>query len=182
MKKSSVIFLTVAGAAATSAAMFYILHRDKVTEIEKNKDFSEKVSDFVDDAKEKIEKTTDDVKEKFEDVVEDAQEVAEHTEEIISKVVSDLKASMDYKVPPYEISHETYILPVMDDVTWKKVSVFWNEEEDKFFGIYGDEYKPFIFGDDNLEAFKEDETKNVIYIRNENLKCDYAVYKGENNG
>lgn len=68
----------------------------------------------------------------------------------------------------------------MDD--WKKVSIFWDEHDQKFVGIYGDEYKPFVIGEENIDKFFADEDIKVMYIRNEMLNCDYAVYKGEENG
>lgn len=169
--------ITAIGAIGT---VIYILTHDKKTEVDTVKDTSDEpdkvgeiVEDLMDNAEDAIEDFVDDAEVK---IVEAREKVEEVTKDVVNRISRELAKSNDYNIPPYEISHDTYIQPMGE---WKKVSVFYDGE--KFHGIYGEEYKSFVLGDDNVDNFISSDAK-VMYIRNENLECDYAVYKGEDNG
>ena len=165
--------ITVAGAIG---AVIYILTHDKKAEAETvdNSLSCEEMDNHIAEVKEKVEDFVDDTEVK---IVEAREKVEEVTKDVVNRISRELARSNNYDIPPYEISHETYIQPMGE---WKKVSVFYDGE--KFHGIYGEEYKPFVLGDDNVDNFISSDEK-VMYIRNENLECDYAVYKGdEENG
>lgn len=187
--------ITVVGAIGT---VIYILTRDKKTEVETTKDTpdegvtyekimkklnihyepDENVGEIVEDLMDNAEDAIEDFVETAEVKVEEAKDkVEEVTKDVVNRISRELAKSNNYDIPPYEISHETYIQPMSDE--WKKVSVFYDGE--KFHGIYGEEYKPFVLGNDNVDNFISSDVK-VMYIRNENLECDYAVYKGEDDG
>lgn len=176
--------ITAIGAIGT---VIYILAHDKKTEVETVRDMKDDEERFADVGKQVVEDFTD-VADKVEDAIEDfvddaevkiveaREKVEEVTKDVVNRISRELARSNDYNIPPYEISHDTYIQPMGE---WKKVSVFYDGE--KFHGIYGEEYKSFVLGDDNVDNFISSDAK-VMYIRNENLECDYAVYKGEDNG
>lgn len=108
-------------------------------------------------------------------VEEDVDAVKEKTKEIISDIKTALQPSTaKYNIPPYEISHETFLSP---DSGFTKLSVFYDGDDDIFRTVYNEECKPFIFGSAG-EEFKHSDA-SAIYIRNENLGVDYAVYKAQ---
>ena len=166
--------ITAIGAIGT---VIYILAHDKKTEVETVSDISDDDSTdeehFAEVGKQVVEDLMDTAEVK---IVEAREKVEEVTKDVVNRISRELARSNDYNIPPYEISHDTYIQPMGE---WKKVSVFYDGE--KFHGIYGEEYKSFVLGDDNVDNFISSDAK-VMYIRNENLECDYAVYKGEENG
>lgn len=177
--------ITAVGAIGT---VIYILTHDKKTEVDTVSGISDDdstdeehlaevgkqvVEDLMDNAEDAVEDLMDTAEVK---IVEAREKVEEVTKDVVNRISRELAKSNDYNIPPYEISHDTYIQPMGE---WKKVSVFYDGE--KFHGIYGEEYKSFVLGDDNVDNFISSDAK-VMYIRNENLECDYAVYKGEENG
>lgn len=200
MTKTSEFLIGVAIAGAAVGA-YYILTHNKKTEVKtvkemlddgltceelgKKLDFEiSEAKEHISDIGEKVEDLMENTEDAIEDFVETAEvkveeardKVEEVTKDVVNRISRELAKANNYDIPPYEISHETYIQPMGE---WKKVTVFC--DGDKFHGIYGEEYKPFVLGQDNIDHFLNDEL-SVMYIRNENLECDYAVYKGEENG
>ena len=179
MKKPSKYFL-IGLAIGSAAGVYYILTHDKKTEVGDDSidKTVEKIETKADEVKELVEDKIDDLVETTDNFVEEARDkVEEVTKDVVNRISRELARSNNYDIPPYEISHETYIQPMSDE--WKKVTVFYSDGA--FRGIYGEEYKPFVLGTDNVDNFRDTNVK-VMYIRNENLECDYAVYKGEENG
>lgn len=166
--------ITAVGAIGT---VIYILTHDKKTEVETMSNISDDDSTDEEHLAEVGKQVVEDLMDTAEvKIVEAREKVEEVTKDVVNRISRELARSNDYNIPPYEISHDTYIQPMGE---WKKVSVFYDGE--KFHGIYGEEYKSFVLGDDNVDNFISSDAK-VMYIRNENLECDYAVYKGEDNG
>lgn len=166
--------ITAIGAIGT---VIYILTHDKKTEVDTVSDISDDDSTDEEHLAEVGKQVVEDLMDTAEvKIVEAREKVEEVTKDVVNRISRELAKSNDYNIPPYEISHDTYIQPMGE---WKKVSVFYDGE--KFHGIYGEEYKSFVLGDDNVDNFISSDAK-VMYIRNENLECDYAVYKGEDNG
>lgn len=186
MKKTTEFLIGIAIAGVACIAV-YILTRDKKTEVGETSvdDVVEKLDLKVTEIKEHISDIKEEVEDKIEDFVETADtkveeardKVEEVTKDVVNRISRELARANNYDIPPYEISHETYIQPMSDE--WKKVTVFY--DKGGFHGIYGEEYKPFVLGEENVENFAATNAK-VMYIRNENLECDYAVYKGEEDG
>lgn len=188
MTKTNKYLLGAAIAGAVCVAL-YILTRDKKTEVGEDSTCEEIAGNdeerFALVGKQVVEDLMNNAEDAIEDFVETAEvkveeakdKVEEVTKDVVNRISRELARSNNYDIPPYEISHETYIQPMSDE--WKKVTVFYSDGA--FRGIYGEEYKPFVLGTDNVDNFRDTNVK-VMYIRNENLECDYAVYKGEENG
>lgn len=179
MTKTSEFLIGLAVAGAAFGA-YYILTHDKKTEVgeDSTEDVIGKIEAKATEAKELVENEVDYLVKTTDNFVEEARDkVEEVTKDVVNRISRELARSNNYDIPPYEISHETYIQPMSDE--WKKVTVFYSDGA--FRGIYGEEYKPFVLGADNVDNFRDTNVK-VMYIRNENLECDYAVYKGEENG
>ena len=186
MTKTVKFLLGTAAVGAIGAVVYVLMHDKKILIEDKDSlevkvdEVKDHISDFVDKTKDAL----DDVDDKIDDFVETAEvkvveakdKVEEVTKDVVNRISRELAKSNNYDIPPYEISHDTYVVPMG---TWKKATVFY--DNDKFHGIYGEEYKPFVLGQDNIDHFINDGL-SVMYIRNENLECDYAVYKGEENG
>lgn len=206
MKKTTefLIGLAIAGAAF---GVYYILTHDKKTEVETVKDTpdegvtyakimkklnipyepDENVKEYISDIGDKVEDLMENAEDAIEDFVETAEtkveeakeEVKQHTDSVVQKIKERMEKSMNYDIPPYEISHDTYL---SNDSGFNKCTVFYLEEDNKFITVYNEEVKPFVLGRVG-EEFISNPDYRVIYIRNEKLGVDYAVYKGEfNNG
>ena len=142
-------------------------------------DEPDKVGEIVEDLMENAEDAIEDFVETAEVKVEEAkEEVKQHTDEVVKKIKERMEKSMNYDIPPYEISHDTYL---SNDSGFNKCTVFYLEEDNKFITVYNEEVKPFVLGRVG-EEFISNPNYRVIYIRNEKLGVDYAVYKGEFNG
>lgn len=203
MTKTSEFLIGVA-IAGVAVGTYYILTHDKKTEVETTKDIKDNgerfaevgkqvVEDLIDtaevkivEAKDKVEDLMENAEDTIEDFVETAEvkveeakeEVKQHTDEVVKKIKERMEKSMNYDIPPYEISHDTYL---SNDSGFNKCTVFYLEEDNKFITVYNEEVKPFVLGRVG-EEFISNPNYRVIYIRNEKLGVDYAVYKGEFNG